>query len=474
VTSLRCADAEASFVEVMDGRLDPASSVRVHAHIESCDGCRARAALWAGLLPALRALAPEPPGAMDARRMQLEIERQLAGEPAAAPRRWRWTWATAALGLAGAAAVVALQVRAHVQPAPSTVAVLATAPSYATLASATGALTIDGRPAAAATAVPAGAAVALPSGSAELSLARGTALRIDGPARLSLTGSATAVAVRLDTGLVTAAVAHRLPTETFAVVTRDLRVEVRGTRFSVSASATGSRVVVEEGQVAVNFPDGRTELVSTGESLDSSVPEAPGLEPPAPTIGQRPAPSLTAAPRLPTCASAVRSCKETTSLARASMRAGEPARAVQILAGRHAGAEVDSRCGDEGLAACQDDLGYLHAEALNQAGKPADAVAAYHALDRRGAPAAMRQNALYAAAQIERRRGQNGDARADYERALEAAPRGALREEALVGAMESAEAAGNAPRARALARRYLAEFPHGLGAATAARLTGRP
>jgi hypothetical protein len=88
----------------------------------------------------------------------------------------------------------------------------------------------------------------------------------------------------------------------------------------------------------------------------------------------------------------------------------------------------------------------------------------------------MRQNALYAAAQIERRRGQNDDARADYERALEAAPRGALREEALVGAMESAEAAGDARRARALARRCLAEFPHGLGAATAARLTdaGRP
>ena len=84
----------------------------------------------------------------------------------------------------------------------------------------------------------------------------------------------------------------------------------------------------------------------------------------------------------------------------------------------------------------------------------------------------MRQNALYAAAQIERRRGRNGDAQADYERALGAAPRGALREEALIGAMETAQAAGDLGRAGALARRYLREFPAGLDARTAARLAG--
>jgi outer membrane protein assembly factor BamD (BamD/ComL family) len=84
----------------------------------------------------------------------------------------------------------------------------------------------------------------------------------------------------------------------------------------------------------------------------------------------------------------------------------------------------------------------------------------------------MRQNALYAAAQLERRRGRSADARADYERALEVAPHGALHEEALIGAMETAELAGEAVRARALAKRYLEAFPRGLSAANARRVAG--
>ena len=84
----------------------------------------------------------------------------------------------------------------------------------------------------------------------------------------------------------------------------------------------------------------------------------------------------------------------------------------------------------------------------------------------------MRQNALYAAAQIERRQGHLAAAAADFERALAAAPRGALHEEALVGAMESARAAGDTARARALAARYLEEFPRGLVAPAARKLVG--
>jgi outer membrane protein assembly factor BamD (BamD/ComL family) len=99
-------------------------------------------------------------------------------------------------------------------------------------------------------------------------------------------------------------------------------------------------------------------------------------------------------------------------------------------------------------------------------------VAAYRALDRRAAPPAMRQNALYAAAQIQRRQGRLTAATADFERALAAAPRGALHEDALVGAMESARAGGDGARARALAARYLEEFPRGLAAATARMLAG--
>ena len=154
------------------------------------------------------------------------------------------------------------------------------------------------------------------------------------------------------------------------------------------------------------------------------------------------------------------------------MRAGGSERALrQIADARRELRATDAIC--EGSAAdCEDELRYLNAEALNQAGRLDDAVAAYRALDRRVAPSAMRQNALYAAAQIERRQGHVAAAAADFERALAAAPRGALHEDALVGAMESARAAGDTARARALAARYLEEFPRGLGAPAARKLVG--
>ena len=82
----------------------------------------------------------------------------------------------------------------------------------------------------------------------------------------------------------------------------------------------------------------------------------------------------------------------------------------------------------------------------------------------------MRQNALYAAAELEARHGQTARARADYERALAVAPRGALAGESMLGAMDSAAALGEHAHAASLARRYLAAFPAGLGAARARRI----
>ena len=227
----------------------------------------------------------------------------------------------------------------------------------------------------------------------------------------------------------------------------------------------------------MRFVDGRTRFVSAGESAASF---EPAEQPPAPrteTPPRRPSTTSLEAPpaRAPTCAGAMRACRETTGAVRASMREGDPGHALRILSERgRATSELEARCGGEELGACQDELRYLHAEALNQAGRLDDAIAAYHALDRRSAPPAMRQNALYAAAQIERRRGHDGTARADYERALDAAPRGALREETLIGAMETAQASGDPRRAGALARRYLGEFPNGIGAPTARRLASSP
>jgi len=455
VTGLRCADVEARFVDVVDGRLDPADSVRFHSHIEGCAACRERAALWRALAPRLRDAEPPGPDPMATRRMQVEIERRLAGAVAAAPaRRWRLWWAPT-FGLVAAAAVVAIWIRVGgPQRAPIV--------GYAAFRTLSGDVRVGDQPSQAAARVPVGAPIALSAGAVvELALDGGAALRVDGPARLTLEGSARDVAVRLGDGKLGAKVTHRQPGETFAVITRDLRVDVRGTAFSVVASGAGSRVDVSEGQVAVVLPDGRTNLVSAGGAFDSSA----AAEDEEPATAPVPAPADS--DRGPGCAEVARSCQATARAVRASMRGGDSERALRMLADARRARSGDASCGG---SACDDELRYLHAEALNQAGRFDDAVASYRALDRRGAPAAMRQNALYAAAQIERRQGHLAAAAADFERA--AAAHGALHEEALVGAMESARAAGDAPRARALAARYLEEFPRGLGAPAARKLVG--
>jgi tetratricopeptide (TPR) repeat protein len=154
------------------------------------------------------------------------------------------------------------------------------------------------------------------------------------------------------------------------------------------------------------------------------------------------------------------------------MRAGDAARALRLVEGAMA-ARLDCVDTSAGASSCHDELRYLRAEALREDGRFDAAVAAYKALDHRGAPAAMRQNAFYAAAQLEQRLGRPTAARADFERALAAAPAGALREEALLGALDSATAAGEAGRASELARRYLEAFPAGLGA-TRARALATP
>ena len=464
-----CREAEARLVEAVDGRLDAAASVRLHAHIESCAACRERAALWRGLTPALRGLEPAPPAAMATRRMQIEIERQLARAIVSQRPRWRWLWAPAALGLCGAAAAALLWFHGAFRPRGA---------EFATLERMTGTITVGGRALGPAATVPAGSTLALADAAeADLAMARGTVVHLTGPAHVALGGTASAVTLRLDDGVLTAAVAHRLAGETFAVVTPDARVEVRGTRFSVVKGREGSTVRVDEGRVFVKFTDGRTRFVSAGESVASF---EPAEQPPAPQSetppALEPATPLEAPPgRAPTCAGAMRACRETTGAVRASMREGEPGHALRILSERgRTTSELEARCGGDDLSACQDELRYLRAEALNQAGRLDDAIGAYHALDRRSAPPAMRQNALYAAAQIERRRGHENAARTDYERALDAAPRGALREETLIGAMETAQASGDPRRAGALARRYLGEFPNGIGAPTARRLASSP
>jgi outer membrane protein assembly factor BamD (BamD/ComL family) len=148
------------------------------------------------------------------------------------------------------------------------------------------------------------------------------------------------------------------------------------------------------------------------------------------------------------------------------MRAGNPTRAIEVVdgaLGRGAECPPTSRCLDE--------LGYLRAEALRQAGRLDAAVTAYKSLSRAGATRAMRQNALYAAAQIERRLGRPEDARQSLERAYAAYPNGALGEEAMAALLDLLDATG--ADARPTADRYLARYPQGIVAARARRILSR-
>jgi tetratricopeptide (TPR) repeat protein len=237
------------------------------------------------------------------------------------------------------------------------------------------------------------------------------------------------------------------------VTTAHGRVEVKGTRFVVGYGAQGSYVHVDEGQVvAYRQGEPNPRVVAAGSTFSLKTEDAP-----APS----PLPAVEPAPEPRTCAKST--CAEEGARARKAMRAGSPLRAVDI---------VDEALGEAQSCApalrCLEELGYLRAEALRQAGRLDGAVTAFKSLNRAGATRAMRQNALYAAAQLERKLGRGEDARQSLERAYAAYPDGALSEEALAGLLDLLES--TSPDARAAAERYLARFPQGLAAVRARRI----
>ena len=196
---------------------------------------------------------------MAVRRMQIEIERRLAAAEAPAPGRRRWALWVPAFGLAALAAIATVWVRRDRETV--------TAAELGTLAEVRGVVTVGGRATSEASRLPEGAPIVLAVGAAAVVALDGAAtLRVEGPARLAVAGAGRDGRVRLDDGKLHAEATHRQPGERFAVLTHDLRVEVRGTRFSVAAGGAGSRVEVTEGRVAVCSPAARTVLVSAGES----------------------------------------------------------------------------------------------------------------------------------------------------------------------------------------------------------------
>lgn len=439
---MTCREAQDALVDLRDGRLDNASELRVHAHLETCGDCRARAKTWATLLPSMRELEPPPPTPLRARRMEIEIERQLSRPaPLADSRSRRWQLYLAP-AVAAAVVLIMLASRRH-QPAPPA-SLWPSAPPFATMTS--------GNANAAAHLAP-GSRVVLPAGrDAKLQLSTLASLTLTGPATLLLGGDDAHVALTLQDGRLEAQVAHRQPGQTFTVALPDGRVEVRGTRFVVVARPGASLVRVDEGRVAVFDADEREWSVGAGETHSFAAPAPPAPNP------------ASASPARDVCEAPAVDCGHVTQAVRAAIRGADYAR-VQSLVEPALRPRPSCR-----PIVCRTELGYLRAEALRASGHFEDAVAAYKTLDRRDAPSATRQNALYAAAQLERRLGNSVAARADFERALTAAPTGALREEAMIGAMESAAQTGDGAAALVAARRYLSAFPEGLSAAEARRI----
>ena len=466
-----CADTEAHLVDVTDGRLDPSLEMRLHAHLEECARCRERAELWWNLVPRMRDLVPRPMAQLAARRLEVELLRRLQSEGAREVKARRgWRVVVAATALVGAAAALVIGLRPG-RPTPAV-------DDGATLIQTSGVVTSRGLALTSSVRLASGSTLEVASGGqAELRMARGSMLNLRGPARLTLAGTARDVLLRLDEGTLQAQVAHRRPDETFTVAAHDLRVRVRGTRFIVETGVPGSMVSVQEGQVAVELANGSTRLLGAGEQVmtattSTAAPSSPTTAPVAasPSPAAAGADAAAAGTTAPACLAAVRRCEGTARAVRLSMRAGGDHEALRLLSGAtRLSREAAPGCARE-LSPCGDELGYLHAEALHASGRIDEAVVAYLALNRPTAPVAMRQNALYAAAELERQRGMTRAARQHYDSALAVAPRGALREEALIGSMESASEAGDQVQAARLARRYLSEFPTGHATASARRL----
>lgn len=432
-----CKKTQALLFESADGRAAPAALAEMKAHLAVCPHCKQVFATWTGAVPRLRGLPVDELSALSERRMENEILRRMESPPVRRSRRPLWFALAAGVVLAlGLGAVM----KRFSTPQP-----------LARIESLWGRVTLSGAAMSPGAAMAEGGMLEIADqGEAAFIVGRQAGVRLQGPGRVSLVGTARHPRLRLDGGRLNVSISHRQADETFVVATAHGRIEVRGTRFVIGYAGQGSYVHVEEGEVAA-FRSGVPEAfaVKAGETFQLAVEPTPPSE--APVINPEPRP----------CSAS--SCGESAGQARKAMRIGNSSRAIDLV--DEALAE-SRRCPAE--ARCVDELGYLRAEALRQAGRTEAAVAAYRSLNRPGATRAMRQNALYAAGLLERSLGREAEARQSFKQALAANPSGALAEEAMAGLMDLAQP-GSA-EARKAAERYLGRYPHGLAAARARRI----
>ncbi len=446
-----CKKTQSLLFEKSDGRVAAEVRAEMDAHLAICPHCKQTFAMWTSGLPRLRSLAPDKVSAeisaVSLRRMESEIVGGLHGTAPPRARR-RFVFALAAgLVLAIGAGVFWVQ---H-----------ATSQPFARIQTLWGQVTLSGVAMSQGATLGPGTVLDIAAeGEVAFLVGRGVEVRLVGPGRVLFDGNTKAPRLRLDSGRIFVQAAHREADESFHVTTAHGRVEVKGTRFVVGYGAHGSWVHVDEGEVMA-YRQGESKAWAVGTGSTFSLAQELNEE-----ATPSPLPALAPAPEPRTCAKTT--CADESARARKVMRAGNPLRAIAIVEetlGKFENCAPTSRCLDE--------LGYLRAEALRQAGRLDGAVTAFKSLNRAGATRAMRQNALYAAAQLERKLGRGEDARQSLERAYAAYPDGALSEEALAGLLELFE--GGGADARAVAERYLARFPQGMAAARARRiLSGTP
>jgi ferric-dicitrate binding protein FerR (iron transport regulator) len=440
-----CKKTQALLFESADRRTVPEVQAELDAHLAICPHCNQVFASWNAALPRLRGLPVDEPSAVSVRRMENELLRQLDTSPA--QRNRRPVWLALAAGLVLVAGVSALLLRS---PAPRPLARIDTLWGRVSLS---GAAMTPG-----ATMASGGVLEITDEGEAAFVVGREARIRLFGPGRVNLLGSPQQPRLQLDSGRLSVEISHRQAGETFVVATAHGHIEVRGTRFVIGYAAQGSYVHVDEGEVAAFRGDQLAPFpVKSGETFQlTPPPQTPPATAETPT--EMPAPGRCIQPN----------CTQSAGQARKAMRAGNPARAVELV---DAALETSRDCPAE--VRCLDELGYLRAEGLRRAGKVEAAIAAYRTLNRPGAPRAMRQNALYAVGLLEWNRGRTADARQSFEHALAAYPDGALAEEALAALLDLT--VPGTPEARAAATRYLGRYPHGMAAARARRiLSGAP
>jgi hypothetical protein len=437
-----CKKTQALLFEKIDGRVDPALRAEMDAHVAICPHCKQTMVAWASALPRLRSLSTDEISAVSVRRMENEILRQLHGT--AAPRSRPTLWFALAAGLVVAIGVGMISLRST------------TSQPLARIQTMWGRVTLSGVAMTKGAAMGPGGVLEIDAeGEAAFLVGRGAEVRLVGPGRVLFDGTTQNPRLRLDSGRIFVQLAHRRADESFHVTTAHGRVEVKGTRFVVGYGVQGSYVHVDDGEVAA-FRRGSPEpfAVKAGATflLKAEIPPE-----------QSPLPAMDPAPPSEPRNCPKSTCGEEGSRARKAMRTGNPLRAIEVV-----DEALDKAADCAPTSRCLDELGYLRAEALRQAGRLDAAVAAFKSLNRAGATRAMRQNALYAAAQLERRQGRVDDARQSLERAYAANPDGALSEEALAGLFDLLEATGG--DARAAAERYLSRFPQGAVAARARRI----